>query len=342
VTRARLALLAAALLLTACGPTPPFQLAVRAIPGDVAYGAQSQPSPTAGAAQPGPAAAALPPGAPPLIYGAPASPPAATFAPTSAATPQPQCPAAPVDAVPLLAADPSATVPPVAGTYPWHTDAAHSYYTVGGGARQQFPPQLTHTVANVSAPDSTTGAYTFDVATSAGGVTGMQKVTNSYQVVPPPQGTTNVQGVSTTQASGLYLTAMTAQDSGLPTRRVAKFAPPILLMQFPGTDLATWKTAGTDSATGTTITLSGAVTRHVAVDACGSLVDAWEVHATGTLAGPNQNLTLDLTYDVATQYGGILVGESSTVTGTEMAGAAMQNVDSHDVSATSVVPRRST
>jgi len=336
----RTPLLLTALLLTACGPTAPFALAVRAVPGDVAYGAQSQPAPsTASGAG---VAAAPPPGAPPLIYGAPLQPaPVATFAPTPTATPAASCPTAAVDAVPAVTADPFATVPPVAASYVWHTDLAHSAYTIGGGPARPFPAHFTHTVGNVSAPDRTTGSYTFDVTTSAGGVTGLQQDTYSYQVIPPPNGTTDVQGVSTSQAAGLYLTAMQMQDSGVPTPRVAKFAPPILLMQFPGTDLPTWNTAGTDSASGTTIHLSAAVTGRATADACGTRVDAWQVHATGSLVGPNQDLSLDLTYDVATQFGGLIVAETTIVTGTEVSGAAMQSVDSRDVSSTSVVPRRS-
>jgi hypothetical protein len=195
-------------------------------------------------------------------------------------------------------------------------------------------------VGNVTAPDAA-GSYTFGVTTSSGGLTGLQEVTYSYQVVPPPGGT-NVQGVSTSQAAGLYLAGMDVKQSGLATARVARFAPPLLLMQFPGTDLPTWSTTATDTASHDTITLSAAVTRHVAVDACGTVVDAWEVHATGSLVGPNQKLTFkDMTYDVATQFGGLIVAEHTEVTGTELSGGSMQEVTSSVTATTSVVPRRS-
>jgi len=335
--RAHRALIVVALALTACGPTPPFELAVHEVPGDVVYGGQSTPAPSASA---GSGPSALAPGAPPLIYGAPAPPPQATFASIPATTPAPVCPAAPVDAVPALQADPWASVPPVATAYLWRTDVAQSWYTLGGGPKLAFPATFTHTVANVSPADATTGAYTFDVATSAGGVTGLQKVTDSFEVIPPPEGTSDVQGVSTSQAAGLYLTAMQTLDPSDPRSRVTRFAPPILLMQFPGNELPTWNTAGTDTATGTTIQLAGAVLGHVSVDACGTVIDAWQVHATGSLVGPNQNLSLDLTYDVATQYGGIIVAEQDGIGGTELSGSAMQSVGSHDVSFIAVPPQR--
>ncbi len=336
--RLRLALATAAVCLAACGPTPPFQLAVRAVPGDVAYGAQSQPAPPQAISQAaGPAA--LPPGAPPLIYGGATPPPQTTFAPSPTATPTPSCPTAPPDAVPALEADASATVPPVAAAYAWHEKGT---YQLGGGPVLPFSPQLSHTVTNVSAADATTGAYTFDVVDSAGGLDGLQTVTYSYQVIPPPQGTTDVQGVSTAQASGLYLTGVDVQQSPLPQPRVARFSPPVLLLPFPANGAAPWTTAGTDSESQDTITLNGSVDGHATVDACGLLVDAWEVHATGSLVGPNQNLSLDLTYDVATQFGGVIVGEKTAITGTEVlaSGGSMQNVTSSVVAATSSVPQR--
>ncbi|HXA29219.1 MAG TPA: hypothetical protein VN193_10790 [Candidatus Angelobacter sp.] len=334
--RRRACVVLAALSLTACGPAAPFRLAVHAVPGDVEYGAQTQQQAQPGVAA-GPPAAPLPPGAPPLIYGAPSPAPPVTFAPTPAATPASLCPTAPVDAVAAIAADPSASTPPAAATYPWRE---HGSYQLGGAAARQFPPTLTHTVANVSAPDATTGSYTFDVGTTAGGLTGLQQVTSSYQVIPPPQGTTDVQGVNTSKAAGLYLTAMVVRDANLPSARVARFAPPILLMQFPGTDLPSWTTTGTDSASGTTIELSAAVTRRVSVDACGTVVDAWEVSASGTLVGPDQNLTLNhLTYDVATQYGGLIVAESDDVSGTETSGTTMQSIAATVSATTSTVPQ---
>jgi hypothetical protein len=331
---AHIAVFAAALSLTACGPSAPFEVSVRAVAGDVAYGAQSQPTPAA-TAQGAPGPGGLAPGAPPLLYGAPPPPPT-TFAPTTAATPAPACPVMPPDAVPALAADPSATVPPQPATYLWHETGT---YSLGGGPALPFPLRLTHQVSNVSAPDAT-GSYTFDVTTSSGGLTGLQQVTYSYQVVPPAASTTSVQGVSTSQAAGLYLAGMDVKDSALPTPRVARFAPPLLLMQFPGTDLPSWDTAAGDSASRTTIKLHGAVTKHVAVDACGTAVDAWQVEATGTLVGPNQNLTLTLVYDVATQFGGLIVAETSDVSGQELSGGSLQNVISHVTATTSVVPKR--
>jgi hypothetical protein len=326
-------LLGALLMLSACGPSAPFEVAVRSYAGDVAYGAQSTPAPA-------PAQAAipveLPPGAPPLIYGAPA-PPQATFAPRPTSTPLPDCPTAAVDAVADLPAEPSATIPPHPGTYRWRQQGT---FRQGSGPTLPFLPQLSHTVGNVSTPDAT-GSYTFDVTTSSGGLNGLQRVTTSYQVVPPPPAGSNVVGVATTQAAGVYLTAMVMTDNSSPNARLAHFAPPLLILQFPASDLPAWSTRGTDSGSGDTLQLSAAVTGHARVDACGKVIDAWEVHATGSLTGPDQTLSLDLTYDVATQYGGLVVREKDSIGGTQVSASGMVPVTSSVEATTSAVPRRS-
>jgi hypothetical protein len=329
-----IALLGALLTLSACGPSAPFEVAIRSYASDVAYGSQST-------ATPEPAQVAvpveLPPGAPPLIFGAPAPPPP-TAAPKPTATPAPDCPAAGVGAVAELPAEPFATVPPPPGVYAWHEQGS---FRQGGGPALQFAPKLAHTVANASAPDAT-GSYTFDVTTSSGGLNGLQRVTTSYQVVPPPPTGSNVVGVSTTQAAGIYVTAMVMTDSSSPNARLAHFAPPLLILQFPASELPAWTTQGTDSGSGDTLQLSAAVTGHARVDACGKIVDAWEVHATGSLTGPDQTLSLDLTYDVATQYGGLVVREKDSISGTQVsASAGMVPVASSVEATTSVVPRRS-
>jgi hypothetical protein len=330
----RIALLLTALSLSACGPSAPFEAAVRAYPADVAYGSQTKPTETPAPATTPPLE--LPPGTPPLVYGAPAPAHPPTFAPVATATPTPpQCPQAAVDAVAELPADQAATVPPAEATYAWHQSGTSQ---VGGGAPSQFPPKLTHTVGNVSPRDA--GSYTFDVTTTSGGLNGLQRVVNSYQVVPTPPTGSNLQGVSTSQAAGLYLTAMVTSDPTSPQSRLTRFAPPLLLLQFPAGDLPSWTTAGTDSGSGDTMTLSAAVTGHHQVDACGKLVDAWEVHATGSLSGPDQQLSLDLTYDVATQYGGIIIREKDSITGTQLSGQSMVAVASRVEATTSVLAQR--
>ena len=330
----RIALLLTALSLSACGPSAPFEAAVRAYPADVAYGSQTKPSDSPA---PPTTPLELPPGTPPLVYGAPAPAHPPTFAPAATAAPTPQqCPQAAVDAVAELPAEQAATVPPAAATYAWHENGTSQ---VGSGAALQFPPKLTHTVGNVSVPDAA-GSFTFDVTTSSGGLNGLQRVVTSYQVVPTPPTGSNLQGVSTSQAAGLYLTAMVSSDPTSPQSRLTRFAPPLLLLQFPAGDLPSWTTAGTDSGSGDTMTLSAAVTGHRQVDACGKLVDTWEVHATGSLSGPDQQLSLDLTYDVATQYGGIIVREKDSITGTQLSGQSMVPVTSRVEATTSVLPQR--
>ena len=95
-------------------------------------------------------------------------------------------------------------------------------------------------------------------------------------------------------------------------------------MNLPVTVGTMWTTSATDPLTQTTLQLSGAIeaspqthgTGRYRVDACGQVYDTWEVHATGTLVGPNENLTLDWHYDIATQFGGLELRHTLTETGT--------------------------
>ncbi|HEV7679634.1 MAG TPA: hypothetical protein VGQ42_13800 [Candidatus Dormibacteraeota bacterium] len=329
-----LTMLGALLTLSACGPSAPFEVAVRSYAGDVAYGAQSAPAPAPAQA---PLPVELPPGAPPLIYGAPAPPPQPTATPPRpSGTALPDCPTAPAGAAANLPAEPFATTPPSPGSYAWRQAGT---FRQGTGTAQAFLPKLAHTVGNVSAPDAT-GSYSFDVTTSSGGLNGLQRVTTSYQVVPPSPAGSNVLGVPATQAAGIYVTAMVMADSSSPNTRLARFAPPLLILQFPASEQPAWSTKGTDSGSGDTLQLSAAVTGHARVDACGTVIDAWEVHATGSLTGPDQTLSLDLTYDVATQYGGLIVREKDSIGGTQLSGGSMVPVASSVEATASAVPRR--
>ena len=88
---------------------------------------------------------------------------------------------------------------------------------------------------------------------------------------------------------------------------------PVMLLQTPADPTAGgWSSAGADPLSGISMTYQAqGVTGRKRVNACGELVDAWEVHATATLVEPARGEKVDetLTYDFATQYGGLIVQE---------------------------------
>jgi hypothetical protein len=54
------------------------------------------------------------------------------------------------------------------------------------------------------------------------------------------------------------------------------------------------------------------------VFACGQPLDTWTVHLTaGRLTSPTQELQFDATYQLATQFGGIVVADTVAFTGTD-------------------------
>ena len=76
-----------------------------------------------------------------------------------------------------------------------------------------------------------------------------------------------------------------------------------------------WTSQGTDDLTQTTENISATLIGHERVQACGRLVDAWRVQATGTPDSPTQQINLTLDYAIATEYGGIPVRDTVQMSG---------------------------
>jgi hypothetical protein len=73
------------------------------------------------------------------------------------------------------------------------------------------------------------------------------------------------------------------------------------------------------------------------VDACGTVLDAWTVSVTGTIASASTttNLAITATYHVATQFGGIIVADDVQLNGTDHGTSAAY----HDASVISTRPQ---
>jgi hypothetical protein len=299
-----------ALTLAGCGPAAPLELAVREFPTSVRYGQPSSsatpaPTPPAPAPAPGltvPPPVLLPPPAPSLI--------------TVLLTPAPTCrTAGPLDAAAQPATD-TATLSPAQTSYQWRVSGSYT----NGGTTVQFPTAATVNVSN-DTPVSSNGEYSFDVTDTAGGLGGTQSVTTTYQVVPEPQGG-EVGGVSTTQASGIYITRVATSEPSTGAQVVFTPSPPILYLPFPATSTQpSWTVDSANSGTsggsaGTVEQLTATIVGRGRVDACGTILDSWKVHATGTITSASQSLNVDETYYVGTEYGGIPLEQSVTYTGT--------------------------
>jgi hypothetical protein len=115
----------------------------------------------------------------------------------------------------------------------------------------------------------------------------------NYFVVPyGASGSTVAQQTNETPAAGLYLRSMTSSD--LDGNNATSFTPssPVELMPFPtNTNVnTTFESAGTDAQQDKAMVLppspGSMITGEAHVDACGLLLDSWEVHINGYLDQP--------------------------------------------------------
>jgi len=291
----RLALLASALVLvTGCGtPDKPLDLGFKEVPSDVLLGAQTSPTPLAPV---GPVSAIpLPP--PPSVVSLPPPPfqvPAQTGrdpVPPPVLPSAPSCPADDPLAAPKLEAPTSIGKPPVAGAYLF--DNLGTFTVSGANARSGvFPPRTLRVVGNVSGQP---GAFTYDVAERVGDTT----ITTTYGV--------KSQASLPGEEPGIFILRMTYQRAD---GRTGDFTPtpPLKLAALPLVRGAMTEQRGVDAQTQTVMTFRSTVEGKARVFACGEPLDTWTVHLQeGTLLSPTQDLEFDSTYQLGTQFGGIVL-----------------------------------
>lgn len=73
-----------------------------------------------------------------------------------------------------------------------------------------------------------------------------------------------------------------------------------------------WTAIAIDPRSLSTIQLDGGVVGHSEVDACGTVLDAWKVQATLTYVTSAGQMQVSYQYQIATQFGALLVGEQIT------------------------------
>jgi hypothetical protein len=265
------------------------------------------------------------PSLPPIIhflnpvqsFPAPVEQPPVVPPPTLTIPPQNPCPALSPLSYPAVEATPASPRPPAPGTYPFrHTGALT---TNPGTASQKvvpLPQSGTRQVTNVSAVGSAQD-FSFDVVDTYNGVV----TTTSYHVYP--QGAAGSLPAGSGVAPGVYIAGVVTKDTGDASKDMTftPLSPGVEIFPFPASSSATWQSAGTDPLTGTTEVVGPTATNpkatsvvdHVRVDACGTPIDAWEATMQGEVeyarGGPNGTVGFTLTIDMATQYGGLVVGD---------------------------------
>jgi hypothetical protein len=302
-------LLTTAIALAGCGPVSTIEAGVKVGGVDVFFGrpvASPQPPPVAFNLNPEP------------TFPAPLEP-APVFRPLKPAPiPSPTlCPDA----------DPLANPAQVAPVLPASAPAEKSYvfrYTASetqGSTTQHLPPFGFRRVTKTTKPDPVNGSYQFTVEQNYDN----QVTSMVFDVEPIGTGGESLPGVR--PAAGIYLTQMTddAGDVFQPQ------SPGVLIMPLPVAQGATFQGAGTSPSTAQTMEVdpSSVVNGKARVNACGTVLDSWEVHIVGKMvdaasngcpAGTTtcgQQKDFDLTFDNATQFGGLIISDHLKETGTD-------------------------
>lgn len=306
-------------------------VAVKALPSDIAFGLKPK--------------AAVPPLANPDVATPPAADQtvSSTDAPLPAdlATPStrplttispkvsvPVCPPAAESAFPAQAATLGVSGPPAAGRYRWKEAVTQAR---AGTAPVTLTFFVDHDITHVSpvtqtpnpvpsqggavlgSPTGTTRTFNYDeVIHNADGTS----TTTTYQVVegaPQVNSTQSVagavpEGSNTNVGSpsrGVSLVKVVSADAkGSPTSTFAPSAP-VVLLPLDVVSGGQFQSSGV-APDGSTLTVSGTIGKRARVDACGTIVDGWEVNSTQTFSSGGTASPLTTTYYVGTQLGGIL------------------------------------
>jgi len=111
------------------------------------------------------------------------------------------------------------------------------------------------------------------------------------------------------------LQSIDAVGSGIDTRPSFNAPKPVTLMPLRPTPGQTFSDATFDPLTGTAYSVNGTVVGKDRVDACGQFVDAWKVQISQNVDTPNELVHAETTYWFATQYGGLVVKQAESDTG---------------------------
>lgn len=308
----RLAVSAACLLLlTGCaGPDRPLEVGFKEVPSDVVLGGGATPTPTATSttpvvvAPPPPSVVTLPP--PPFSTTPPPQAP-----PPVVASPAPTgCPALDPLEAPALEAPPQIDGPPRPASYLFAN--VGDFTTSGADARSGTFPATT--VRKVDAIATDADGFSWEVAETIGDTT----TTTRYRVVTA----TALPG-----QAGLYVERMDYRRSDGATAAFQP-VPSLQLAAFPLVRGTTLDARGVDPVTQTTMSFTSTVAGKARVPVCGKPLDSWTLELTaGRLVSPTADLSFASTYQVGTQYGGLLLRDLVAFTGTDgAAGVTRKNV----------------
>ena len=315
-----------ALAATACAHASGPGVAVQKVQSNIAFGLPPTTAPASGSA--------LPPTLAAVNLTSPSQPlPAFTYYTTTTfnygsptyGTQTPTCPQPSYGASPSEAVSISVQKPPKPGAYKWQI--VTSQPQPGTKVTLTDTHYVTYYVENVSKVTTSpnprggqTSTFSYDEVTpgqQGGTVTTTYQVTeNAIQVSEAPGNFGQPQHAGAPNR-GITLVSVVDRNAGGTITASFHPSPAVLLFPLDVQAPQSFQAAGFDPSTGASFSnnarVSGSVKR---VNACGQLVDGWDVTGTQTFSGGGgERTTGTVEYAVATQYGGLFSYSAVTPTG---------------------------
>jgi hypothetical protein len=197
-------------------------------------------------------------------------------------------------------------------------DNKGTYSVTGSDARTGTFPARTVRIFN-GITRLSAGTFEYDVSERIGDTT----TTSRYRVA--------TDGLAPVQDNGLFLVRMTYRRSDGGTATFSP-TPPLRIAALPLVRGATSDQSAVDPQTQTAMSFTSTVEGKARVYACGEPLDTWTVHLSkGRLLSPDQDLEFDSTYQLGTQFGGIVVQDVVAFRGTD-AGVGVQRANRATIS----------
>jgi hypothetical protein len=235
------------------------------------------------------------------------------------------------------------TQPPALGTYLSHVKGTYDL-TGPVSLKGEFFPVGAMEIANVTDVDSTdpvTGAMrtiAYDVIER----NILSSTTTHYESITRDISRTDVRNAPHQVASELVMVSTKTTAAGSTSTFTPN--PPITVMQYGG-EGAEWTSAGIDQETNTAMVVDGTITARESVDVCGKMIDTYRIESVERVVNPvtgyvsETNAASGNVYNVATQFGGLMVRKIVDTTATfNVSGAGSKLVVKSTSTLDSVTP----
>ena len=196
----------------------------------------------------------------------------------------------------------------------------------------------SRTVSNVV----TAGNNIYFTVTAAYPAVGVVEATN-YQVVTSSDVPADQEGdIPTGTLSGVNILSQSVSTTtkGKVTTSSVTWSPPLQVLKLPAATGTNWAVSSSDQKTGESETYAAKVVGVAQVNACGALVQGYNVELTGKLITPGQSypVSFDETELIAPQFGGLVLSDKASVTTQSSATASQTQVVTDTINVTPKPP----